>query len=343
MVWTKEQIEAKLKAEASGEKSMLTADEGIDVSIEEIESFGNQASIKEMFQSIANYNRMLNEKITLINDSLTSVVPFTRENLYLFCAYTGSGKTSTAANITYPLWKQGKKTLVISNEESAQDILFRIACLETGLSFNAYKKGQMTIDDQKRCCILFPEIARYVKILDVGWKNGFTTKLEGVKAALEGVKDKDYSCILIDYFQLIKYSIMDPSKKTYDVLNDFRIFMGRFIKQSNCPIAIFAQLHSSEKRGGAKAIDARLKECPAIVEPATVIIEIAPNFENETTDFLIVKDRFGAAGKKIVCPFEKGRFLNQMDAKQLAERKLVKLQAQQQTPVAGTTGAEDEI
>ncbi len=328
-IWTKEQIDAKLQSEAAGKPSSVKApvDDSIDISIEEIDSFGDNESMRGLFQSVADYNRMLAEKITFINESLTAAVPFTRENLYLFCAYTGSGKTSVAANITYPLWKQKKKSLVISNEESAQDILFRVAAIELGISFNAYKKGQMSSEDQMRAVKLFPDIAKYVKVLDVTWKNGFTTKLEGVKAALEMVKDKDYSCILIDYFQLIKYSIHDPSKKTYDVLNDLRIFMGRFVKESNCPIAIFAQLHSSEKRGGAKAIDARLKECPAIVEPATVIIEIAPNFENETTDFLIVKDRFGQSGKKIVCPYEKGRYINQMDVKQLAERKLAKFQA----------------
>jgi len=71
----------------------------VDVSFDEIDSFGDKASILEMYKNVAGYNKMLGQRITLINDSLTAAVPFTRENLYLFCAYTGSGKSTVAANI----------------------------------------------------------------------------------------------------------------------------------------------------------------------------------------------------------------------------------------------------
>src|ERR1700677_234120 len=88
----------------------------LDVTLDEVEAFGNRESLKEMFTDISKYNKMLAEKITFVNDSLTMAIPFTRENLYLVCAYTGSGKSTIAANISFPLFKQGKKVLVISNE-----------------------------------------------------------------------------------------------------------------------------------------------------------------------------------------------------------------------------------
>ena len=280
-----------------------------NVSLEDIEAFGNKDSLREMLVDIGKYNRMLEQRITLINDSMTAAIPFTRENLYLFCAFTGFGKSTVAANISHPLWKQGKKILVISNEESQQDILFRIACLETGQSFNAYKKGEMSVEEQKKAIMLFPEISKHVKVIDVNYNNGLTTKVEGVMTILEAVKKEDnYSCVMIDYYQLIKFSHRDPSKSTYDNLNNLRVWLGQFIKSSSMPIVLFAQLYSISKRGGAKDIDARLKECSSIVEPATVIIEIIPNFENRTTDFIVVKDRFGRTGRKVVCGFENGRY-----------------------------------
>jgi len=104
----------------------------LDVTLDDIESFGNKNSLRNMGINIMKYNRMLSERITFINEELTKAIPFTRENLYLICAYTGSGKSTVAANISYPLWKQGKKILVISNEESEQDILFRVSCLDLG-------------------------------------------------------------------------------------------------------------------------------------------------------------------------------------------------------------------
>lgn len=299
----------------------------LKVSLEEIDSFGNNDSIRHMFTGIAKYNKMLQERIIFVNNSLTAAIPFTRENLYLICAYTGSGKSTIAANISYPLWKQGKKTLVISNEESEQDVLFRIACLELGYNFNDYKKGMMDSVQMKQCAHLFPEIAKYVKVLDVNFKDGLTTRLEGVKNALMAVKQADYACAMIDYYQLVQYSVEDKTRSRYDVLNDLRIWMGQYIKNSNIPIVMFAQLHSIGKRNN-KDLDSRIKECPAVLEPATVVLEVVPNFDDRTSEFIIHKDRFGLAGQKITCAFDKGRYVNMSEEhkRQIAEDKLKKLQ-----------------
>lgn len=302
----------------------------VTISFDEINKFGDKESFIENVKNISNYERILKQRITLINKSLTAAIPFTKESLYLFCAVSGSGKSTIAANISWPLWKQDKTILVISNEETSHDILMRIAALELGYDFNKYKKGEMSEEHRRECITLFPSIMRCVKIIDVTAKNGLTTKLEGVQNALESVKGSGYHAVLIDYFQLIKDSIKDRQRTRYDVLNDFRIWLGRYIKGCDIPVVLFAQLHSMGKKGGVKDIDARIKECPSVVEPSTVIIEAIPNFEDHTTDFLIHKDRFGVAGKRFTCPFENGRFLEQLSEKELEDRKLmfVKKQAE---------------
>jgi len=332
---SKEELIASLKdSKAKGFKDSSQ----FNVSLDEIDSFGNKESLLDMVKNISAYNKMLAEKITLINEPLTLTVPFTRENLYLFCAYTGNGKSTIAANISYPLWKEQKKTLVISNEESEQDVIYRIACIELGFSFNDYKKGKMPIEEQKQIISLFPQITQYVKVLDVNFKGGLTTRIEGIKSALESIRNKDYSAVMIDYFQLIQTSAADPSKTRYDVLNELRMWLGQYIKSSNVPIVLFVQLYSLSKRGGTgNDIDNRIKECSNVVEPATVIIEAVPDFELKTTDFIIHKDRFGAAGQRITCGFEKGRFIEitdgdiegrkQKNKNDLASKKLQALQS----------------
>ena len=296
----------------------------VSISFDEVESFGNKASISGMYANIASYNRMLQEKITFINKALTAAIPFTRENLYLICAYTGNGKSTIAANISHPLWKEGKKTLVIANEEPEQDVLFRIACLELGFNFNDYKKGTMPLANQKACILLFPEISKYVKVLDVNYKEGFTTKLEGIKNALDAVKTKDYSAVMIDYFQLVRYSVVDTTRSTYSVLDDFRIYLGQYIKSSNVPVVLFAQLHSVAKRNNVE-LDSRIKECPGILEPSTVVIEVVPDFENKLTSFRIAKDRFGLQGQRIDCAFEKGKFV-EITPEHIEKTKAAKIQ-----------------
>jgi archaellum biogenesis ATPase FlaH len=281
----------------------------MSVSLDEIDGFGNIDDQKEMLLDVAKYGRMLKERITFINHSLTTVIPFTRENLYLICAYSGNGKSTVAANISYPLWQEDKKILIISNEESKQDVLFRISCLHLGLNFNDYKKGRMDVATIKTVMSLFPVISKYVKIKDVNYRDGFTTKSEGVKALLTAVQDADYSCVLIDYYQLIKYSTEDKSLDSYRVLDDLRIWLGQYIKRANLPVVLFAQLHSIGKRNN-KDLDSRVKDCPTIIEPSTVVLEVIPDFENLASNFVIHKDRFGMAGKQIMCGFDKGRFID---------------------------------
>lgn len=320
---TQEQIDNILKKSGQATSSDIAE---LEVSLDDINSFGNKESMKEMFQDISKYNKMIRERITFINDPLTTVIPFTRENLYLICALSGNGKSTIAANISFPLWKQKKKVLVIANEEPQQDVLFRIGCLETGLSFNDYKKGRMPIDQQKDIAKLFPDISQYIKVIDVNHKNGLTTKMEGVQNALTAVSNADYSCVLIDYYQLIKYSVNKPSAKPYDVLNDLRIWLGRYIKKCSVPVVVFAQLHSLSKRD--KDIDSRVKHCADIIEPSTVVIEVIPNFDYHTSDFIIHKDRFGFAGRKVSCGFDRGRYVKLTDEfkRRIAEKNLDKLQ-----------------
>jgi len=303
-----EEIARALKLPPSTPSQSLNAQPDIDVSLDDVEAFGNKESISKMYRDISSYNKMLQQKITFINPALTAAIPFTRENLYLICAYTGNGKSTIAANISYPLWKEGKKTLVISNEEPQQDVMYRIACLELGYNFNDYKKGSMPMAHQKACALLFPEISNHVKVIDVNYKKGLSTKIEGIKNALEAVKHADYSAVMIDYFQLIQYSVSDPSRSRYNVLNDLRIWLGQYIRSSNIPVVMFAQLHSMGKRTNVE-LDSRIKECPGILEPSTVVLEVVPDFENKTTTFLIKKDRFGYQGMRIECGFDKGKYI----------------------------------
>lgn len=310
---TDEQVKALLNKRAAAPSESVD----FDISFEEIDNFGSIETIKKMFGDIHRYQRMIKEKIVFINNDLSEVIPFTRENLYLICAYTGNGKSTIAANISYPLWKQGKKVLVLSNEESDADVILRIACLELGFNFNDYKKDLMPKEQLLQAMARYEEIVKYVKVLDISKKgktgHAITTTMEYIQKVLTSVKDSDYACILIDYYQLIQHSVLDKTKKRYDVLNDLRIWLGQYIKESNMPVVLFAQLHSIGKRNN-KQLDSRVKECPTILEPSTVVIEAIPNFEDSTTEFLIHKDRFGSGGKSITCGFQNGRYVNMSEA-----------------------------
>ena len=122
---------------------------------------------------------------------------------------------------------------------------------------------------------------------------------------------------MIDYFQQIKKSVKNPNKKGLDVLTDLRMWLGKYIRTSNIPVVLFAQLHSLGKRNNAE-LDSRIKDCPSVYETATVCVEVIPDFETKTTKFLIKKDRFGFTGMKIECAFDKGKYV-EITAEHLAK------------------------
>lgn len=310
-------------------------DINLNISLEDVDSFGDKESIKEMYDSVKSYNTMLGEKITFVNEALTAAVPFTRENLYLMCGYSGNGKSTIAANISYSLYKEGKKTLVISNEEPKQDIIYRIACLEIGYNFNDYKKGLMPQSQQIECMKLYPEICKYVKVIDVNYNNGITFTIEGIKNILTTVKTADYSAVMIDYFQQIQKSVKHPNRKPFENLTNLRMWIGRYIRESNIPVVLFAQLHSIGKRNNAE-LDSRIKDCPSVYEAATVVVEIVPDFETKTTKFIIKKDRFGYQGMRIECAFDKGRYVP------ITAEHMEKIQKQKIDDLLGVAGMEEK-
>jgi replicative DNA helicase len=301
----------------------------MEASVDEMRDFGNADELRAIISDIARHNRMLKERLTLVNDSLTRAIPLVRENLYLFAAYTGSGKSSCAANISYPLWKQGKKVLIISNEETQKDVVSRIACLEAGVSFQGVIRCEISKMEELSYVAHIPSIKQHVIVIPAD--DPRTTCIEGVKNILEAAKNEDFSAIIIDYFQLIKRSEQQPNKEPYRVMMEFKDYLNAYIKTSNAPVVMFAQLWSLSKRPAKDTeLDSRLKECASIQDGASVVVEIVPNFKESTTDFLICKDRFfGRKGDRITCQYSKGRYLDEVSmtdlAKAIAQIKLEKL------------------
>lgn len=288
--------------------SIRGQDTDLNISFDEhIDAFGNKESLAKMYNGIAAYRKMLSEKITFINDELSAIIPFAQKNLYLMCATSGTGKSTTAANISHPLWKQKKKVLVIANEESAEDVLFRIACLELGYNFNMFKKNKMPLAQIKEVAALYPSISEYVKVIDVAANNGITTHAEGIRNILNAVKGKEFSCVLIDYWQNIKRSETHESSH-YHILDNLRLFLMQYIKQDDTPpVVMFAQIYPGVGKRST-VIEDRIKMGKTIYEAATVVVEIVTDFDTSSTKFIIAKDRFGYQGKYLNTVYDNGRY-----------------------------------
>ena len=117
------------------------------------------------------------------------------------------------------------------------------------------------------------------------------------KELKEKISENDSLKYLESFFLKLREIIRDleniTGDKALDVITDF----------------LFLRLLNYELENN-KDLDNRIKHCADIYETSTVVLEVIPNFEEKTSDFLIVKDRFGLAGQRIACAFDKGRYIN---------------------------------
>ncbi len=272
------------------------------------DSAGSAESAKQIYTSISEDRRVIKEGITFINKGLTDVIPFARGSLYLIGAISGHGKSTTAANVSFPLYQQNKKVLVIANEEVKHHVLGRIACLELGLDFNMWRNAKMDRDTRRRVDLLLPKVEKYVHVLGTDQQKRVST-MEGLQTVLEAVKDTDYSCILIDYFQNISSSVEVPSLERQQVLYHMRDYLNSYVTRAKMPVVLFVQLMPLPPNSQSRQFEARIKWCRGIYEAATTAIEIVRIKSENKSMFVIDKDRFGMADVSIECKFDSGRYV----------------------------------
>jgi KaiC/GvpD/RAD55 family RecA-like ATPase len=254
----------------------------------------------------------LKSKLTFINSSLTEVTPLYYGNIVLIGAQTGHGKSTTSANITETLVKQGKRVLVITNEEVMLDVYNRIACLMLG--FHYAELENFSDDANAQLALKRAEIIKQVQVVDAEHRDipNITTSIEGVRKVLESLitKNSHFDCIIIDYYQNVSYSTDNPKKSKWEVLADFSNYLDDFRKRYKAPIVLFAQLHPTSKTKDQVEFESRVKEGKSICMKATFIWEITPDYDEGNTVWRWWKKRNmkGTEPDTITTPFKAGRY-----------------------------------
>lgn len=258
------------------------------------------------------------KKLPLVVNSLTEKIPFSYPNVIFVGARTGSGKSTFAANVIHKLMKEGKRSLVISNEEMSLNVYNRIICLEKNWNLNAitrFSKDQH--DELKRLRSVIYKSGR-VNVIDndfPDFKNA-TTTLEGIKFILNNLKEKykktgqaDYDAIIIDYYQKINESKDNPGSEGWSVLSKVSEFIDSFYKEYPAPIMIMGQLKGDTEDGGSD-FEYRIKGGKSIHVIATVSLELAPDKGRKCTNVICHKNRWGEDSDiNIPLGWDRGRFV----------------------------------
>lgn len=260
-------------------------------------------------------SQALKEGLVWVDPWFSESIPFVMDQLYLIGAKSKNGKSTFAANIAYTLWQQGKKVLIISNEESTTDALSRVACLHLGLNFNDDKFDRLSPQERQQIDTTILEAAQFVHI--IGKDQTKTYYYEVVTGIMDRAADQDYGAILVDYYQNVSQSIKSPNLNEYEVQKLFSLFAESYIKRVRCPLVVFAQLFPTKK----ESVDfkSRIEGRKVIYNAATQIFELVKDPKSKCSLLKVVDSRFAGDIEVFCFKFHKGRFVRISEDDYLAE------------------------
>lgn len=249
--------------------------------------------------------RALRSCIPFIHDHFSDNYRLT-QGLTLVGGVSGQGKSTTTANVlsAFLNTSNDKKALVITNEESAEAVFNRVACVLTKKNFFALHRGKMNAADRREvedmANLLFDRI---VVVYEGGWD---MTCLEDVQSVLEHVATGGYGIAVIDYLQTVAFSKERPDMEPFQVSKTLGLYLKDYGRRVPMPVVVFAQLKTRSENGEFKD---RIENDKTIYNHAFSCIEIIPDFETGITKFIIHKDRFGMGqGEKIDMQYVDGRY-----------------------------------
>ena len=291
----------------------------------------DKAGIDKLIQSNREYIELAKGGSVFLGiEDFDGVVPMFARNIIFVAAKTGTGKSTTSANITLQAIRQNKRVLVVTNEENPTDILNRIIFNIRGWHYSDHRK--ITAEQQAEMDKMYPLLNQRITIVDDASNGvgGTTTTLEGMESILHHLKQEEikYDVIIIDYIQNFISSLKIPSLDQWKVIDRIGKMLDQFKSNYNAPIIVMSQL----KEGDAPFKE-RIEKCKSFLNSVTCAIEIDTDFESKSTSWTIRKARFnGTNGKVIHTGFDKGRYIKydvEFELKNQADKLRRELQAKQ--------------
>jgi hypothetical protein len=283
------------------------------------ENFDVSAGIEEEYEELAKKNEEYiklarNAKVFLNLDVFKDKIPLFARNIIYLSAETGTGKSTTVANLTYSYLKgASKKILILTNEENPTDVLNRIVFLNQGWVYNNH--DEITDEQLEVCKKYYKALAKKVHIVhDYSNKvGGTTTTLEGIQSICKSIKKKydageePYDLILLDYIQKVEDSTKHK-EASWIILKKTLYYLDNFKNVYPAPFVVFGQQKTDST--GEKAYKEKVEGWKGITNVATTVVEIKVDRENLRTEWIIRKNRFkGAVGESVFTGYEKGKYI----------------------------------
>jgi len=205
---------------------------------------------------------------------------------------TSNGKSTMTAHVAEALVNQGKKTLILSNEEAEHDVRARISCLRTNVSYGTYKQGKCTPEEEEKVRLDTEDLVNKGTLVVISPVNKIdsykVTTVKGVMSTLEKAKGY-FEAVILDYYQNVNISEMG-TQEPWHVNNKLASEINIFKDSAPFPIIVFAQckgIKSDTKVEDKANLDFegshpmyRWKGGSEILTYATDIVELTKDYKN---------------------------------------------------------------
>jgi hypothetical protein len=206
--------------------------------------------------------------------------------------------------------------IYISNEETSDQVLSRLACLQLKIDPNAYIEGRLkdlgaqdSIVRERKMAL----ISQVHVISGTSVRGQDMRCLEDVKNLLLKVERMNFDMIILDYFQTVNMSrkIREDSYARTAILKSLGDFLKEYTKNIPVPVILFAQLRpNSSSSRTVEPFGERVQSDRALANHGHCLIEVLLDKQSLTTSFIIHKDRYGVKqGLEIEAVLKNGRYV----------------------------------
>jgi predicted ATP-dependent serine protease len=234
----KEVENAKINREFSKLEQQRKIDEQLELLT--LDSIEQSQDGRRLIGILERNAKLIKVSVPFISDALGRLAPQVPGQVTMLGAISGTGKSTSTAAIAHRNYRLGKRTLIISNEESAQNVMARIACVETQVVFNDYIQDLVPMNERKAVAHAIMDITPFVTVVDHPLAS---TTAERVVAMLKAADDKaTYSIAVVDFLQRINRSSENPVSEQTQVLYKFKDLITDYSANAKMPVSTNAVL-----------------------------------------------------------------------------------------------------
>lgn len=221
-----------------------------------------------------------------INDSTLGFWP---EEVILFVARSGIGKTWAALLMCQSAWAQGKKVLFVTTEMSKLAIALRFYAIQLKLPYGRLRSGMLTMMEEQKFQDAIQDLKIDERFFIVG--GNFDFRVESLASAVD---EAEPDLVVIDGIYLLKSSGQSRTDRAAEAFNDVK----RLATYKKLPVVVTSQFNRDvkvNKANTAKAESVALTD--VAVWNAQLIYGLVQTEDNKRERRMIIKrlkDRDGS-------------------------------------------------